>query len=245
MHTPTTQLTSLSVFLPCYNEEKNIPLIVEKLDAFLPTIAKTYEIIIVNDGSTDRTIDIVNTLKKKHSTLRLMSHETNRGYGATLRTGFVQSRFDWIFFTDGDGQFDVTQLKTFVPFTTNFDVVIGYRVHRADGQLRAFNASLFKLFVDILFRVHVKDIDCAFKLIRADRIKNLPLESTGAFISSEFLYRFKKMRVAIKQLPVNHYPRKFGTPTGNSPKVIMHAGLEAIKLYLHMRFGLFRTSKTR
>jgi glycosyltransferase involved in cell wall biosynthesis len=230
------KLKSLSVFYPCYNEQQNIPIFIKQALNFLPEIANKFEIIIINDGSRENTKRIVLDLIKINTNIKLVNHSKNLGYGAALRSGFRKSSYDWIFFTDGDLQFDIRQLKNFIEFTDEYRVILGYRKKRAEGRLRSFNAKLFKIFIDILFRVHVKDIDCAFKLIRADVIKPIKLSSTGAFTSAEFLYKFKKRGVHFKQLPVNHYKRKFGSPTGNNVGVIIKAGIEAFKLYLKIKW---------
>ncbi len=234
----TKKLSSLSVFFPCFNEAKNIPTLVEQALDFMPTVANEFELIIVNDGSTDATEQISQTLAEEYSQVKVVSHDENRGYGAALQTGFEKSQYDWIFFTDGDLQFDITELKRFIPYTDQYKVVIGHREKRAEGSIRAFNAGLFKLYIDSLFRVHVEDIDCAFKLFKAETIKSLDLFSTGAFISAEFLYKLKKQGVEVKQLSVKHYPRKFGEPTGANPRVIVQGVLDALKLYLKMKFHL-------
>jgi glycosyltransferase involved in cell wall biosynthesis len=232
------KLASLSVFFPCYNEEKNVPIMVEQAVQFLPTIAEKFEIIVVNDGSTDQTAAVTKNLQKKYPQLRLVSHKDNLGYGASLRTGFNACRYDWIFYTDGDAQFDMTELTKFIPYTQEYEVILGYRQNRAEGWSRVLNAKLFKLYIDVLFRVGVKDIDCAFKLMRADLIQNLDLFSTGAFICAEYLYKLKKQGVRFKQLPVKHLPRRYGQPTGARPDVIIKALLDAMRLYLKMKFGL-------
>jgi glycosyltransferase involved in cell wall biosynthesis len=232
------KLASLSVFFPCYNEEKNVPIMVEQAARFLPTIAEKFEIIVVNDGSTDQTAAVTKNLQKKYPQLRLVSHKDNLGYGASLRTGFNACRYDWIFYTDGDAQFDMTELTKFIPYTQEYEVILGYRQNRAEGWSRVLNAKLFKLYIDVLFRVGVKDIDCAFKLMRADLIQNLDLFSTGAFICAEYLYKLKKQGVRFKQLPVKHLPRRYGQPTGARPDVIIKALLDAMRLYLKMKFGL-------
>lgn len=231
-----TKLTSISAFAPCLNEEKNLEPLIHSLNTILPQVATKYEIIIINDGSTDNTKTLLKNLSKKYQHLRYIHHPKNLGYGATLQTGFKAAKNDWIFFTDGDRQFDVTELTQFVPWTKSFNAILGFRKKRAEGNLRAFNAYLFKLFIDILFRVNVKDIDCAFKLIKSEAIKSLSLKSTGAMISAELLYRLKKRGEKFKQLSVTHLPREFGTPTGNNPKVIIKAGYEALKLYIDIKF---------
>jgi glycosyltransferase involved in cell wall biosynthesis len=237
------KLQSLTAFFPCYNEEENVRLMVEQLKEVLPQVAEKYEILIVNDGSNDKTAEVADQLAKKDSHVKVIHHDKNCGYGASLRSGFDAARYEWVFFTDGDMQFDVSQLKRFIPYTKNYNVIIGYRERRADGSVRALNARLFKLYIDLLFRLHVKDIDCAFKLLRRDLIQALPLQSTGAFTSSEFLYRLKKQGHKFFQLPVAHFPRQYGTPTGNHPKVIVKAGIEALMLYLNMKVDKLRSAR--
>lgn len=233
------KLKSISVFYPCFNEEKNIPLFVKHALVFLPQIAQKYEIIIVNDGSRDRSLQVAKKIIAQNSEVRLINHKINKGYGAALKSGFKNSQYEWIFFTDGDLQFDIKQLKDFLPHTQKYSVIIGYRKNRAEGFRRALNARLFKLFVDILFRLHVRDIDCAFKLIKNEAISDIKLVSDGAFISSELLYRLKKKGHKFKQLPVDHFPRQYGNPTGSNFKVIVKAIKETVTLYLYMKFNLF------
>lgn len=237
MSSNSTKLTSLSVFLPCYNEADNLELAVEAFLKALPILAHEYELIIVNDGSQDQTGRIADALARKNPQIRVCHHAKNQGYGAALRTGYGAARFDWTFFTDGDLQFDPQELKLFLPYTERYSVIIGYRKKRAEGGLRSFNARLFKLYIDLLFRVHVRDIDCAFKLIKTNLVKSINFVSTGATINAELLYRLKKMHQPFKQIPVSHFPRQYGTPTGNNPKVIIKAGIESVKLYLALKFG--------
>jgi glycosyltransferase involved in cell wall biosynthesis len=234
-----TVLSSLSVFFPCFNEEKNIALFVKQAEEILPKIADKYEILIVNDGSRDQTKAVAEKVASSNTHIKVINHDTNRGYGAALKSGFSASSHDWIFFTDGDLQFDLTELQTLLPFTKTNSVIIGYRKNRAEGFRRALNARLFKTFVDILFRLHVRDIDCAFKLIRRDALQNIGLVSDGAFISSELLYRLKKKGYKFKQIGVTHYSRQFGNPTGSNLRVILKALKETVTLYLYMKFGLF------
>lgn len=233
------KLSSLSVFFPCFNEEKNVPLFVKQALEVLPSLAKKFEIIIVNDGSSDQTYKVAQKLAKKNPEIVIVNHEKNLGYGASLRSGFEASKYDWVFFTDGDLQFSISQLTEFIPYTQKAEVIIGYRKKRADGAMRSTNAQIYKTFVDLLFRLHVRDIDCAFKLISKNALEKVHLESKGAFISAELLYKLKKKRKKFVQLPVDHYPRRFGSPTGNSLKVILRACYESLRLYLHMKFGFF------
>lgn len=231
------KLPSLSVFFPAFNEAKNLPELIKQAYEVLPQLAKKYEVIVVNDGSVDNTQSVVNKLAKNLPHLRLVNHDKNRGYGAALRTGFESAVSEWVFFSDADLQFDLHELKSFIPFTDKYKVIIGYRTTRADGKGRHLNAWLFKFFIDTLFRLHVKDIDCAFKLFKNSELKKIALTSSGAFTSSELLYKLKKERLAFKQLPVSHYQRKYGNPTGANFKVIVKAGLEALRLYTSIKIN--------
>lgn len=235
------KLNSLSIFFPVYNEEKNIPLFIDEALKVLPLVSKKFEIIVVNDGSLDQSKQVSKDLAKKDSRIKLINHPRNLGYGAALKSGFKASQYEWIFFTDGDLQFNLLQLQKFIPYTSDYDLIIGFRKKRAEGRLRSFNASLFRLYIDLLFRLHVKDIDCAFKLFKAEQVKAVTLISNGAFTSSELLYKLKKKKVKFKQIAVNHKARKFGRPTGNDPKVIVKAAWEALRLYLQIKFGLFQS----
>ena len=238
--TKINKLPSLSVFFPCFNEEPNVELFVKEAIQVLPQVAKQFEIIVVNDGSSDGTGAVADELAKKNKKIKVVHHQKNKGYGAALRSGFDAAKYDWVFFTDGDLQFRLFQLKKLIPHTEKYDVVIGFRKNRADGAVRAFNARLFKFYIDILFRVHVRDIDCAFKLFKTDVIKSLNLTSSGAFISAEFLYKLKKKHEEFRQVPVDHHERRYGSPTGNNIKVIIKAGFEALWLYLSMKFGFLK-----
>lgn len=238
------KLSSLSVFFPCFNEEKNVPLFLEQALEIIPKVAKKFEIIVINDGSSDNTKRIAREWSKHDSRIKVFSHKNNQGYGASLQTGFRASQMDWVFFTDGDLQFDLHQIKLLVEHARSFDAVIGFRKNRAEGFGRSRNAYLYKVFVDLLFRLHVKDIDCAFKLLKKSAVDKVDLESKGAFISAELLYKLKKQQVAFKQIGVDHYPRKFGKPTGSNISVIIKACLDALKLYLHMKFNLFSVPST-
>lgn len=233
----SNKLSSLSVFFPAYNEEANLRELLLEASRIIPKVAHKFEIIIVNDGSNDGTADVGQQLVKTYPYVRFINHHKNLGYGQALRSGIKNARYNWIFFTDADRQFDLSQLEKFIPFTSDYDAVIGYRQNRAEGQLRAFNAWLFKQYVNVLFRVHVKDIDCAFKLMKSEVIQQIPLMSNGAMISAEILYQFKKRHISIKQLPVKHLPRLHGSPTGNHPKVVIKAGFEALRLYIAIKFG--------
>jgi len=230
------KLPSLSVFFPAYNEEKNIEQTVVTAVPVVSTLTDVLEIIIVNDGSTDGTEDVAKKLVKKYPFVRVVSHYPNRGYGGALKRGFEESTNEWVFFSDADGQFDVRELHTFLPYTKYFDLIIGYRVNRIEGAARILNATLYRLFIFILFGLWVRDIDCAFKLIHKRVFNEIgPLWSNGAFTSAELLIKAKKKGFKIKEIGVHHYPRRHGKPTGANPKVIIRMFLEVFRLYGKLR----------
>jgi len=230
------KLSGLSVFFPCFNEAENVEVLLQNALSVIPHYAEKFELIVINDGSRDNTKKQVLKLAKLYPQIKLINHQENLGYGAALKSGFKAARYPWVFFTDADLQFDLKELKEFIPFTKDYQAIIGFRLKRAEGKSRTFNAKLFKSFIDLLFRVHVKDIDCAFKLFATKLVQSFDLESNGAFLSAELLYKLKKQNVKFKQIAVHHYPRIRGNPTGANLKVIIKAILDAMKLYLSIKF---------
>lgn len=232
------KLKSLSVFFPVYNEEANLEVLIGQALRIIPSLAKKYELLIINDGSTDDSLKLAQKLSKENESIRVISHKFNKGYGEVLKTGIRKSQYEWIFWTDSDLQFDLGELANFVKETNKYEAVIGYRKKRVEGLKRYFNASLFKLYIDLLFRIHVRDIDCAFKLFKTDLLKKLKLSSGSAFTSAEILYRLKKKNVKFKEVAVTHYPRLYGQATGANFRVIIKACFEALTTYLQIKFTL-------
>lgn len=226
------KLKELSVFFPFYNEEKNIEKIIKQALKIIPTVANKFEIIIVNDGSTDKTRAIAEKLKKEYANIVLVNQE-NKGYGGAISTGFKTAQYEWVFFSDGDLQFDLSEILEFIQHTNTYDLVIGYRKKRAEGFKRDFITKLLKVWNKIFFNFpsEIKDIDCAFKLIKKDVLnKILPLSSMGGLVSTEMLLKCKKGKFKIKQLPVSHFKRNAGESTGDNTKVIKKAISETISL---------------
>lgn len=230
-------LTSLSVFFPCFNESASIPLLLEKTYRYIPKIAKKYEVIIVDDGSVDECGKIVSKLCEKYPNLRLVRHKKNLGYGATLRTGIASSTYDWIFWTDADLQFDITSLDSFIPATDKYDVIIGYRSHRADTFIRKLNGQLYTWLINLLFFLRVRDIDCGFKLIKRSALEKIHIETSSAFTSSEILIKLKKNRVKFRQIPVAHFPRAHGSSTGGSIRVIIKGLWQTLLFFCKGLYG--------
>ncbi len=221
---------SISVFAPCYNEEINVKKLLTDILNYLPTIAYDYEIIIVDDGSTDSTADIANKLSDEYPRVKVIRHEQNKGYGAALRTGFENCNKDYIFFTDGDNQFDINEMSRLLPYIKDYDIVTGFRSKRRDNFIRKINEFSFNRLIRILFGLKVRDLNCAFKIFKRDVIKSLKLQSTLAFINSELLIKAKKKGFTIKEIGVTHYPRQWGDQTGANIKVILGTFRELFKL---------------
>lgn len=219
------KILELSVFFPAYNEEDNLKATVEKARIVLQKITRNYEIIIVNDGSKDKTGAIANSLARSRDKIRVIHHPQNRGYGAALRSGLYAAKYPWIVFTDADGQFDFAEITRFFETQrkSGADLVIGYYLKRQVSGLRILGSKIWQLLVWAFFGLNVKDIDCGFKLIRRQVLEKIPkLEAErGPFISSELLIKAKNAGFKIVELGVHHYPRRTGKATGASLGVVM------------------------
>lgn len=214
---------SISVFFPCYNEEDNVERTVVKAIETLSKIADVYEVVVVNDGSADRTLEKAQALAQKYPQVNVVSHEKNKGYGAALRTGFQHAQHDFVCFTDADGQFDFSEVKKFLAVIETRDAVLGYRLKRQDKIHRKINTFIYKMVVDFLFGLRVKDIDCAFKMFRKEVFSKVFIESDGAVASAELLIKLKNAGFSFEEVGVSHYPRAAGNPTGAKIGVIIKA----------------------
>jgi len=233
--TPAAKLASLSVFFPCYNEVGNIDRLVRRTLEVAPRVADEYEIIIVDDGSVDGTGDLADRLASETPQVRAIHHETNQGYGRALRSGFEASRYEYIFFTDGDAQFDVGEITRLIDLLPTTDIAIGWRVERADSLIRVLNAKAYMWMIRLLFGLKAHDIDCAFKLIPRRVIQGMQLRSTGALISAELLIKATQAGHRFSQVGVNHYPRLAGRQSGASPAVVLRMFRELWRLRGELR----------
>ncbi|HPQ40292.1 MAG TPA: glycosyltransferase family 2 protein [bacterium] len=223
---------SLSVFFPAHNEIDSLPGIVASAMETCPKLASEFEIIIVDDGSTDGTAELADRLAEQYpDVVRVMHHARNRGYGGALKTGFLSARNDVVFYTDADAQFDLGELPRVFPLICDADVVTCYREDRCDPWHRSLNTWLFEKAVYLVFGLKIRDPDCAFKLYRRDVIQRMNLMSEGAMIDVEMLLQAKRAGFRLVQAGVRHYPRKSGTPSGANPKVIFRAISEMWRLW--------------
>ena len=220
----------LSVVLPAYNEEHNILEAVRRSAEVARRLCADFEVVVVDDGSTDRTAEMVLAAAGEGERIRLVRHDRNRGYGEALRTGFRAARLDLVFFTDADNQFDINELERFLPWIDKVDVVAGYRINRRDPWIRRLNAVTWNLLVRALFYVPVRDIDCAFKLFRRYVFDSLDLESVGAMVNTELMVKLGRSGAGVVEIGVTHYPRTSGRARGAHPKVIVRALVELARM---------------
>ena len=228
---PAGKLSSLTVFFPCYNEEANVERVTEAALAMCARVADDYEVIIVNDGSKDRTQELADQLAAKHpGRVRAVHNNPNRGYGGALQRGFREATKDLIFYTDGDGQFDFEEIDKLISLLDRYDIASAYRMDRKDPFMRKLNAACWGTLVRMLFRMNIRDIDCAFKIYPKRFIDAIEMKSEGALIDTEMLARATRAGYSIGQVGVHHYPRTAGQQTGANLKVILRAFKELFKL---------------
>jgi glycosyltransferase involved in cell wall biosynthesis len=223
----TERLANLSYFFPAHNEEANLEGLVREALETLPALADTFEIVIVNDGSRDATGRIADELTAAHpGVVRAVHHPVNLGYGAALLSGFQAARHEHVAFTDGDRQFRVADLGSLIErmaAADRPDVVVGFRIKRADPLVRTVYARAYRLANRIFFGLRVRDVDCACKLFRRSALDGIGVESGGAFFSAELLIKLRAAGRSVAEVGVPHYARTAGSPTGARPSVVLRA----------------------
>lgn len=203
--------TSVSVFFPCYNDAKSIGKLVFDVAGVLRPLVKDWEIIVVNDGSTDESGAVLANLEKKLSRLRVITHEKNKGYGAALRSGFSAARKRLIFYTDGDGQYDPKELAVLIPLMTKeIDFVNGIKISRKDPTYRVVLGNWYSLLARWIFWLPIYDVDCDFRLIRASVLKKITLVSNNGAICVELVKKAQRAGARFRQVSVHHFERRHG-----------------------------------
>jgi len=221
---------SLSFVYPAYNEEPNIEATVRATAAVAERLVRDYEIIVVNDGSTDRTGVLLDRLARENPHVRPVEHPANRGYGAALTTGFREAGMDLLFFSDSDGQFDVKEIEDLLPHIESHDIVTGYRLNRQDPWHRRLNAFGWNTLTRFVLGTGVKDVNCAFKLFRRGVFDRIRIRSEGALVNAETFGKARRLGMSVHEVPVTHLPRRFGTQTGANLRVILKAFRELKEL---------------
>lgn len=226
----------LSVVLPAYNEEAIIAQTVHACAETLARLAPDYEIVVVDDGSRDRTGQIADELAAANLRVRVVHNQPNRGYGGALIAGFDAASKELAFFMDADGQFDIRDIARLIEQREQgHRVVLGYREHRQDPFIRLVNAWGWNLLVSLLFGLRVRDVDCAFKLFDTELVRLCDIHAEGAMVNTELLVKLKKLGIGFVEVPVGHYPRQHGSATGANLKVIAHAFRELLRLHGKIR----------
>ena len=226
-------MKSISVFFPAYNDERSIPILVENTIKTLSPITKDYEIIIIDDCSPDNVGRIADEIVKKNKKIKVIHHEKNRGYGGALRSGFKAATKDLVFYTDGDGQYDVKEITKLLKYIDdpNIDIVNGYKIKRSDNIIRKILGKAYYNSVKVLFNIKINDVDCDFRLFKRKVIDSINLISNSGGITIELVKKSQQKGFKFKEVPVNHYPRLEGKSQFFRPSIILKTFKELGKLW--------------
>lgn len=225
---------SLSLILPVFNEENSIEIVLKEALSFLRKSFKKYEIIIVNDGSSDHSADMIKDIAKDNPHIVVLTHKKNIGYGHAVRTGIRGASLDYIFIMDADGQFKIKDFSLIESFILENDMVIGYRKRRNDPPFRVLLGKIFTWIINHYYRLNYKDINCAFKLMKRISLQVLDLRINGPLINAEILIKAKRDGLKIKETPIPHYPRLHDQATGAKISTIS----KAIRDFFHLMWVL-------
>ncbi|MDO8638524.1 MAG: glycosyltransferase family 2 protein [Candidatus Daviesbacteria bacterium] len=226
---------SITIFFPCYNDSKTIGKLVEDAFNTVRKLTTDYEILVINDGSTDSSAKVLKKVSKKHREVKVITHEKNLGYGTALRTGFQEASKDLIFYTDGDGQYDIKELPLLLSIMTeDVNFVNGIKMTRGDLPHRIFFGNLHKFIARWLFWLPVYDVDCDFRLIRKDIIKKIKLESSSGSICVELVKKAQRVGAKFRQISVHHYERKHGTSQFFRPRKIITTYIDLAYLWTQL-----------
>jgi glycosyltransferase involved in cell wall biosynthesis len=223
---------SLTMFFPCFNDAATIGSLVAGAHLVGMESGRDYEILVVDDGSRDASLAILEALREKYPELRVVSHGTNRGYGAALRSGFVNAAKDLVFYTDGDGQYDVLELRKFLPvLQEGVDVVNGYKIDRSDPVHRIVIGKIYVVLMRILFGFHVRDVDCDFRLIRRSALSAIALRHSSGVICLELVKKLELAGFRFVDFPVHHYHRVAGKSQFFNFRRLFATGVNILRLW--------------
>ena len=231
-----TSTLGISVVFPCHNEAENIRAVIADARKHLRGLTETYELIIVDDGSTDDTAHQAQEVADSDSRITIARQPINLGYGHALRRGFATARMPLVCYVDGDGQFSLVDLPNLVDALGEHEFVLGFRIRRADPAHRTRNARLWQTFVHLVLGFDVRDLDCGFKLFRREALHGIELMAgRGAVISAELIAKLLRSGNTFAEVGVHHYPRSAGEQSGNSPKVVLNSFIDIIRLRWQLR----------
>lgn len=230
-----TKKPTISFFCPAYYDESNLPLLIPKAIKTLKKHTSKFEVVIIEDGSPDKTAEVADKLALKFQPyVRVIHHKKNLGYGGALKSGFKNAnKYDYVFYTDGDMQYDVAELSKLIPHLKKYDIVIGFRSKRALKFIRLIQTKIYNLIVRMLFGLKVKDINCSMKIIKRKILNRINLTSKQGFIDAELLIKLEGH--PIKEVEVSHFSRLFGKASGGSLRVVLGTFFEMAKLYFRKK----------
>jgi glycosyltransferase involved in cell wall biosynthesis len=205
------RLSGISAFFPCYNDAGSIEEMVRRVSVVLPTVADSHDITVVDDGSADDSVARLEALRTEIPCLRVVRHEQNRGYGGALRSGFEAATKEFVFYTDGDGQYDPRELPRLVALMRDgIGLVNGYKLNRADAVYRKLTGGTYEWLARAIFGIRIKDVDCDFRLIRTDELRRVPLTFESGAIGLELVHSLQAAGCRMAETGVHHYPRLYG-----------------------------------
>jgi glycosyltransferase involved in cell wall biosynthesis len=238
---------SLSVFFPAYNDAPSLPSLIKNTFETLEQHTGDYEVIVVNDGSRDTTGAVLAELQRQHGPrLRIVTHEQNRGYGGALRSGFASATKECVFYTDGDGQYDVRELpKLLEKMTPDVGLVNGYKLERNDPQHRIWIGNAYNAFARFLFRIQIRDVDCDFRLIRRSLLNEIQLTSTSGTICVELVRKLELIpQYRVEEVGVHHYPRLHGRSQFFRVRSLLKTMYQLVRLYVSLALPVDRSTNS-
>lgn len=226
------KLSSLTLFFPALNDGRSLPYIINRAFTVAPLVAKKYEVIIIDDGSHDETKEVIETAMKYYKHLSVVRHTTNLGYGSAIREGFARAKYEWVFYTDGDGQYDPEELARLVPLASStVDVVNGYKLARNDPWFRKVIGRIYNLVSHREYTLPIRDVQCDFRLIRTKKLKKITLNSSSGLICLELVHKLTKSGARFVEVGVHHYPRLHGVSQFFRPKNLWRTLHEHVELW--------------
>lgn len=223
---------SISAFFPCYNDGGTIASMVALMDLTLRDLTNDYEIIVIDDGSSDHSREILKDLKSKYDRLKVILHEKNKGYGGALKTGFYSATKELVFYTDGDFQYDVTEITKLIPeMKNNIDIVNGYKVSRSDPLHRKIIGRTYHWIMKLMFGFKIRDVDCDFRLIRRSVFEKIKLEHNSGIICVEMVKKFQNASCSFAEVPVHHFFRVYGKSQFFNIRRVFNVGKDILKLW--------------
>ncbi|HZP25715.1 MAG TPA: glycosyltransferase family 2 protein [Dehalococcoidia bacterium] len=231
-----SKLSSISAVFPCYNDGASIPDVISRIETALPELTDDYEIIVVNDGSTDSSGAVLAELSRERPHLQVITLPHNQGYGAAIRTGLTAATRDYVFYTDGDGQYDPSELQLLVErIGPGIDVVNGYKISRSDSVYRKIVGNTYKAFVRTVFRLRLRDIDCDFRLLRREVLRGIRLQKDSGAFCVELVKKLQSAGAQFREVPVHHYPRQHGSSQFMRPGRVFATFVELAILWWQLR----------